>query len=136
VLGSGSLATAIRASMSIPAIMSPVPWEDMMLVDGGIASNLPIETVRAMGADIIIAVDISTPLKDEDVAQSVLSVTGQLTGFLTTRNVEAELRTMGERDILIIPDPGDIASAQFDRIAEDVPTGMEAAEDQVATLRE
>ena len=136
VLGSGSLATAIRASMSIPAIMSPVPWGDMMLVDGGIASNLPIETVRAMGADIIIAVDISTPLQDEDVAKSVLSVAGQLTAFLTTRNVEAELKTLGERDILIIPDLGDIETAQFDRIDEAVPTGLKAAEAQVATLRE
>ena len=136
VLGSGNLATAIRASMSIPAAMSPVPWGDMMLVDGGIASNLPIETVRAMGADIIIAVDISTPLKDENVAQSVLSIAGQLTGFLTRRNVAAEISTLGERDVLIIPDLGDIASAQFDRIDEAVPTGLVAAQAQVATLRE
>ena len=101
VLDSGNLAKAIRASMSIPAIISPVAWGEMMLVDGGIASNLPIETVRAMGADIIIAVDISTPLQDENVAQSILSVAEQLSGFLTRRNVEAELRTLGERDIFV-----------------------------------
>ena len=106
VLDSGSLATAIRASMSIPAILSPVAWGDMMLVDGGIASNLPIETVRAMGADIIIAVDISTPLQGEDVAQSILSIAEQMSGFLTRRNVEAELRTLGERDILLVPELG------------------------------
>jgi len=135
VLGSGSLAMAIRASMSIPAIMSPVAWGDMLLVDGGIASNLPIETVRAMGADIIIAVDISTPLKKEDVAQSIFTVAEQLSGFLTRRNVEAELRTLGERDILLIPELGDIESAQFDRIDEAVPTGLQAAEENVAALR-
>jgi len=136
VLGSGSLAKAIHASMSIPAIMSPVPWGDMMLVDGGIASNLPIETVRAMGADIVIAVDISTPLQDKDVAKSILSITGQLSGFLTRRNVEAELRTMGERDVLLIPDLGDITSAQFDRIDEAVPIGLRAAEEKLTKLRE
>jgi len=135
VLGSGSLATAIRASMSIPAIMSPVAWGDMMLVDGGIASNLPIETVRAMGADIIIAVDISTPLQDENVAQSILSIAEQMSGFLTRRNVEAELRTLGEQDILLIPDLGDIETGQFDRIDEAVPTGLQAAEDNLAALR-
>jgi len=135
VLGSGSLAMAIKASMSIPAIMSPVPWGDQMLVDGGIASNLPIETVRAMGADIIIAVDISTPLKGEDVAQSVLSITGQLTGFLTRRNTEAEISTLGERDVLLIPDLGDITSAEFDRIDEAVPTGIKAAEENLTALR-
>ena len=135
VLDSGNLAKAIRASMSIPAIMSPVAWGDLMLVDGGIASNLPIETVRAMGADIIIAVDISTPLQDEDVAKSILSVAEQLSGFLTRRNVEAELRTLGERDILLVPELGDIESGQFDRIDEAVPTGLQAAEDHVAALR-
>jgi len=132
---SGSLAMAIRASMSIPAAMSPVPWEDRMLVDGGIASNLPIETVRAMGADIIIAVDISTPLSDEDVAQSILSVANQMISFLTRRNVEAELSTLGERDILLVPDLGDIATGQFDRIDEAIPIGLQAAEDNVLALR-
>jgi len=132
---SGSLAMAIRASMSIPAAMSPVPWQDMMLVDGGIASNLPIETVREMGADIIIAVDISTPLNDEDVAQSILSVANQMISFLTRRNVEAELRTLGERDILLVPDLGDIATGQFDRIDEAIPTGLQAAEENVLALR-
>ena len=136
VLGTGSLAMAIKASMSIPAIMSPVAWGDLMLVDGGIASNLPIETVRAMGADIVIAVDISTPLQDEDVAHSILSIAGQLSGFLTRRNVEAELRTLGERDILLIPELGDIASAQFDRIDEAVPTGLQAAEENLTALHE
>ncbi len=135
VLGSGSLAMAIKASMSIPAIMSPVPWGDLMLVDGGIASNLPIETVRAMGADIIIAVDISTPLQDEDVAKSILSIAGQLTGFLTRRNTEAEIATLGERDVLLIPDLGDITSAEFDRIAEAIPTGAKAAEENLTALR-
>ena len=135
VLGTGSLAIAIKASMSIPAIMSPVPWEDMMLVDGGIASNLPIDTVRAMGADIIIAVDISTPLQDEDVAKSILSITGQLTGFLTRRNTEAEIETLGERDVLLIPELGDITSAEFDRIDEAIPTGVKAAEENLTALR-
>ena len=135
VLGSGSLAKAIRASMSIPAILSPVAWGDLLLVDGGIASNLPIETVRAMGADIIIAVDISTPLQEEDVARSILSIAEQMSGFLTRRNVEAELSTLGERDILLIPDLGDIETGQFDRIDEAVPTGLQAAEENLAALR-
>ena len=135
VLGSKSLATAIHASMSIPAIMAPVAWDDMMLVDGGIASNLPIETVRAMGADIIIAVDISTPLNDEDVAKSILSIAEQMTGFLTRRNVEAEIATLGERDILLTPDLGDIATGEFDRVDEAVPTGVHAAEENLVALR-
>jgi NTE family protein len=135
VLDSGSLPKAIRASMSIPAIMTPVPWGDRKLVDGGIASNLPIEVVREMGADIVIAVDISTPLSEEDASTSLLSVTGQLTGFLTRRNVEAEIATLTEQDILLVPDLGDIATGDFERIAEAIPTGVASAEEHLAELR-
>jgi NTE family protein len=115
--------------------MTPVPWGDRNLVDGGIASNLPIEVVRDMGADIVIAVDISTPLSDEDVSTSLLSVTGQLTGFLTRRNVEAEIATLTAQDVLMVPDLGDIGTADFDRIAEAIPTGIESAEEHLAQLQ-
>jgi NTE family protein len=135
VLGSGSLPKAIRASMSIPAIMAPVPYGDRKLVDGGIASNLPIKTVRAMGADIVIAVDISTPLSEEDASASLLSVTGQLTGFLTRRNVEAEIATLTSQDLLLVPDLGDIATGDFDRISEAVPTGAASAEEHLDQLK-
>lgn len=135
VLGSGNLPKAIRASMSIPAIMAPVPWGDRMLVDGGIASNLPIRAVRDMGSEIVIAVDISTPLREDDVAQSLLSIAEQLSGFLTRRNVEAEVATLAERDVLIIPDLGDIGSGDFNRMAEAVPTGFAAAEAALAKIR-
>jgi len=135
VLDSGSLPKATRASMSIPAIMTPVPWGERNLVDGGIASNLPIEVVREMGADIVIAVDISTPLSEKDVSKSLLSVAGQLAGLLTRRNTEAEIATLGAQDILLIPDLGDIETADFDRMAEAVPTGVESAEAHLTELR-
>jgi len=134
VLAAGSLPKAIRASMSIPAIMAPVAWGERHLVDGGIASNLPIEVVRGMGADIVIAVDISTPLSEEDVSTSLLSVVGQLTGFLTRRNTEAEIATLGGQDILLIPDLGDIETGDFDRMADAVPTGITSAEAHLAEL--
>ena len=135
VLGAGSLPKAIRASMSIPAVMTPVQWGERNLVDGGIASNLPIEAVRGMGADIVIAVDISTPLSDEDVSTSLLAVAGQLVGMLTRRNTEAEIATLGAQDILLIPDLGDIETGDFDRMGEAVPTGIASAEAHIAELR-
>ncbi len=136
ILGTGNLATAIRASMSIPAAMAPVLVDGRMLVDGGIAANLPISVVREMGADIVIAVDISTPLKSQDEIGTVLSIAEQLSGFLSHRNVLAEIATLTESDVIIEPDLGDIATADFDRIKEAVPLGQYAALENLDRLRE
>jgi len=135
VLDSGNLAAAIRASMSVPAAFAPVTIDGRQLVDGGIANNLPIDVVRSMGADIVIAVDISTPLFTEEELQSVLSITVQLTGILTRRNAEAQIATLTDEDVLLIPDLGDITSADFDRAAEAIPTGVAAAEASLESLR-
>ena len=61
VLSAGSLPDALRASMSVPGVFAPVRIDDRILVDGGMSNNLPVSVVREMGADIVIAVDISSP---------------------------------------------------------------------------
>src|SRR5690606_40519007 len=81
--GSGSLALAMRASMSLPGIFQPVRIDGRVLVDGGIAEQVPIDTVRRMGADVVIAVDVGTPLMELGSDASVLQVVSQLTGRLT-----------------------------------------------------
>ncbi|MCP4236292.1 MAG: patatin-like phospholipase family protein [Aestuariibacter sp.] len=103
VLGKGDLATAMQASMAIPAVFSPVHLNDKILVDGGGANNLPISVVRSMGADIVIAIDISAPLFEQGDLNDPLNVIIQLTGLLTRRNVERQLQTRNENDGLIIP---------------------------------
>ena len=135
VLGSGNLAKAIRASMAVPAALSPVPWDGRRLVDGGIASNLPVEVVKNMGADIIIAVDLGEPLSEHELGESLLGIVDQLTAMLVRDNVERELAMLTDEDVLILPDLGDITSAQFDRVGEAIPTGVVAAELQVDELR-
>ena len=136
VLDSGNLAKAIRASMAVPAALSPVPWDGRRLVDGGIASNLPVETVKEMGADIIIAVDLGEPLSEHELGESLLSIVDQLTAMLVVDNVERELAMLTDEDVLIHPDLGDITSAQFDRVLEAIPTGVVAAELKIDELRE
>jgi NTE family protein len=127
VLSSGSLPNALRASMSVPGVFAPVRIADRMLVDGGMANNLPVSVVRAMGADIVIAVDISTPLLKEEQLTSFLSVTEQLTGFLTRRNTDLQIQSLGAEDILIIPELGDFSSSDFEGAEEIVHLGYEAA---------
>ncbi|MEL7450865.1 MAG: patatin-like phospholipase family protein, partial [Pseudomonadota bacterium] len=78
VLSTGSLAMAIRASLSIPAIFTPAEIDGALLVDGGVSNNMPVDVVRAMGADIVIAVDISTALLTREKLTSVVAITEQL----------------------------------------------------------
>lgn len=128
VLAGGDLALAIRASMSIPIVFAPREIGGRLLVDGGIANNLPIDVVREMGADIVIAVDISTPLAGRDEIVSVLDITDQITTILTRRNIDMQIGTLAGGDILIQPDLGDITTASFGRAAEAVPVGYAAAD--------
>src|SRR5688572_25864650 len=62
VMNSGDLVTALRASMSAPGVFAPAPRDGRLLIDGGIAENLPVDTARQMGVDRLIVVDVSFPL--------------------------------------------------------------------------
>ena len=136
VIDSGDLAMAMRASMSIPAFFTPVNIDGNLLVDGGIANNLPIDAARDMGADVIIAVDISTPLRGRDELTSVISITDQLSGFLTRRNTEAQIDTLTGEDLLILPALGDITGGDFKRAVETIAIGVTATREHRDQLRQ
>ncbi|WP_447730779.1 patatin-like phospholipase family protein [Pseudoxanthomonas suwonensis] len=128
-LGSGSLALAMRASMSLPGIFQPVRIDGRVLVDGGIAEQVPIDTVRRMGADVVIAVDVGTPLMELGSDASVLQVVSQLTGMLTVGNTRDSVSRLGGRDVLVVPLLGeDVATGDFAKAAEALRIGREAAE--------
>jgi len=126
VLSHGGLARALRASMSVPGALAPVEIDGRLLVDGGIANNLPIDEARKLCGDVIIAVNISTaPLKREEIT-SAFSVAGQLINFLGKVNVERQLNSLGARDVLVAPELGDISAASFERSADAIRIGEEA----------
>ena len=135
VLGQGSLPQALRASMAVPGVFAPTVINGRLLVDGGMANNLPINVVRNMGAEIVIAVDISAPLLTEKELKSVLNVTEQLTNFLTRRNTEAQIASLGPRDILIVPDLSDFSSADFTQANPIAQAGYDSASLVRAGLR-
>ena len=108
-----SLADAMRASMSVPGAFSPFPFKKHVLVDGGLSQNLPVEQARAMGADIIIAVNAGTPLGKSKDIHSVAGVMGQMIGILTERNVEHSKSLLTDRDILITTDLEGFNSGDF-----------------------
>jgi NTE family protein len=135
VLDSGDLASAIRASMSIPGFFAPVKINGRLLVDGGVTNNLPVDVVRQMGADVSIVVDISTPLSPKEALGSVVSIVLQLTGIMTRSNTEEQLTTLSANDVLIVPDLGSITTGDFTKAAEGVEMGLAAAQANRAALQ-
>ncbi len=127
VLGKGDLVTALRASMSIPGVFAPVEAEGKLLVDGGIADNLPVDVAREMGAEVLICVDIGTSLRPRAKLQSATSVTAQVMTILIQRNVAARLKTLREQDILIQPDLGDAGTTDFSRALSILKVGEDKA---------
>jgi NTE family protein len=134
VLDRGSVAQAMRASMSIPGGIAPVEIDGRLLVDGGIANNLPIDEARKLCADVVIAVNISTPpLKRRDLT-SALTVAAQLLNFLGKQTVDQQLKSLGSADVLIEPALGDITASDFDRAKDAIRLGEEGARKLAASL--
>ena len=136
VIARGSLATAMRASMSIPGLFPPVPFDDRLLIDGGVASNLPVEAALELAPDVLIAVDISTPRDLEVDPGSSIAVIRRLTQFLTKGNVDRSKAKLSERDILIEPDLADISAQDFVRAEEAIQIGERSAHAVIDRLRE
>lgn len=81
-LTSGSLPLAMRSSMSIPGVFSPVEMGDMLLIDGGALNNFPADVVKKMGADIVIGIDLSTGWKKKENLGSLPNVLSQLINIM------------------------------------------------------
>ncbi len=135
VLASGSLAQAMRASMSVPGAMSPVEIDGRLLVDGAIADNLPIDQARKLCADVIIAVNISTPPLTRSEITSAYSVVTQLLNFLGKQTVDDQLKSLTDKDVLIAPDLGDVSTVKFDRSKDAIRIGEEATRALADKLR-
>lgn len=127
VIGEGDLALAVRASMSIPVFFAPVRVDGRLLIDGGPANNLPIDIVRQMGADIVIAVDITARLLHDEEIDSAVSVADQMTNILVQRTVQEQIAALTENDILIRPDLEGIGGMDFSKTLDPIATGEQAA---------
>ncbi|WDZ98236.1 patatin-like phospholipase family protein [Herbaspirillum sp. WKF16] len=130
VLDQGSLPRAMRASMAVPGLFAPFRIGARTLVDGGLVSNLPVQTARDMGADVVIAVNIATPLQDAAQLQSPTAVAQQMVGILIQQNVKAQKVLLGSGDVLIEPELGGISFTDFARGKDGVNAGWEAAQRQ------
>jgi NTE family protein len=101
VMGDGNLITAIRASMAIPAIFTPVQYHEKTLVDGGVVNNFPVLDVKEMGADFVIGVNLNKGLAEAKELKTAFDVLLQIAFFKDASMFEQHKK---ECDIYILPD--------------------------------
>lgn len=131
VLGEGSLVDAMRASMSVPGVFAPVEMDDRILVDGGVVKNFPVDVARELGADVVIAVLVSSPEPTdegpgEDIP-SVLDVSFRVIDLFTRENEEEQRELLTEDDVFVEVDTSPYTAASFTRSDEIIDLGVAQA---------
>jgi len=135
VLDRGELAGAMRASMSVPGAFAPYKLNGKLLIDGGMADNVPIDVAREMGADIVIVVATQAELAKAVDIRSVPQVLGQTVTLLILANERQQLATVKPTDVLINVDTEGLGSADFKKGRQFIEIGRKSALRKEADLR-
>jgi NTE family protein len=131
-LTEGFLPDAIRASMAIPTAFEPVRLDGRLLIDGGIARNLPAEDVRALGADVVICSDVAEPLASAAELTSLVDVLLQTIAFQMTASTDAQRALC---DVVVHPDVAGFSSTSFTSAGPLIRRGEAAARAALPELR-
>ena len=134
VFNQGRLPDVMRASMSVPGAIAPFQIGERIFLDGGLTRNLPVDVARQMGADIVIAVNLGTPLLKRSELQSFVGVSLQTINILTEQNVRTSLDSLKSTDVLISPPLDTIGSADFNSVVDAMVLGAAATREIAATL--
>jgi NTE family protein len=131
VFKDGSLAQAMRSTMSIPGVFAPVEHGSEVYSDGAAVNNLPVDVARKMGADVVIAVYLDTGTFNRSTLQSLVGVAGRNLQILIAAN---EAKSMKDASILLKANVSKFTSGDFDKSAEIIPQGVEVAQEHAAEL--
>src|SRR3984893_9320769 len=134
VMDKGDLAIAMRASISTPGVFAPVETQGRLLVDGGLAENLPVNVARAMHADILIVSDVSFPLQPRDALDSALSISNQMIAILVRKDSDRQRASLTAQDILIEPNLGTATATDFTSPGGVIARGEDAARGAIPRL--
>jgi NTE family protein len=125
VLGRPPLARAMRATMAIPGVFTPVNWDDWLLVDGGVLNNVPVDVVKQMGADVVIAVNVGADAASDKVAASLFALLGRTIDTMMSVGVRTSL---AEATLVIDPDLKGLNSGSWRDTDELAARGFAAAD--------
>lgn len=131
VLRDGSLAQAVRASMAIPGVFTPVEINGRVLADGGMIQNIPVETVLAMQAEAVIAVELRLPPGNLTQLQTLPGVLGRAVDVMVTQN---ERRSLAQAQAKVSVDMTGFTGTDYARVKELIALGHKAAASQSAAL--
>lgn len=138
VLSEGTVAEAMRASMTVPGIFPPIPYKGHLLVDGGLSKNIPVSTGRELCGDVVIAVNVSTPSLQQSQLHSFLDIGEQVINIGMQTNMSQELALLKPRDVLLVPILDEFSSADFERAEDLIASGeavVNAHADQLKSLQ-
>ncbi len=127
IMKEGDLASAVFASMAIPGLIPPVERDGKHLIDGGLVNNLPVDIARALGADIVIVVNVGTEPKPASEIGNFIDVLRQTQIILTKENTQVQIDSLINKDILIEPDLKGLGATSFDHASEIANHGKVAA---------
>ena len=130
-LKSGSLSRSLRATMSLPGIFAPVEVDGRYLSDGGLVNNIPTDVAKAMGADIVIVVNIESPAGGREVLETLPGVLSQTINISTLDNSRRSLR---QADFIIAPELGTYSLTDFTKSKEIIDLGQKGAEQKIGLL--
>ena len=132
VFKTGSVATAVRASISIPGIFKPLVIGKRILVDGGVVDNVPVDVAREMGADVVIAVDVSSDTTNYEV-ENIIDVILQTLNIMGNEISKYQLK---EADVVIRPRVSGVGLIDFDKKTYLISEGEKAARAALPAIRE
>jgi len=133
ILSSGSISRAMKASATVPGALEPIEIDGRLLVDGGISNNMPIEVVKAMGADIVI--DIGSPLLTKEEIDSTVAVLNQLSTVLTVNTTDKQKKGLTKRNILLRPEIDQLGTCDFSIMPTALTLGVKVANEHIEQLR-
>ena len=123
VFGRGNTGTAVRASCSIPGVFRPVRIGERVYVDGGLVSPVPVEAAKKLGADVVIAVDVSS-FSERFVPETTMETLLQSINIMYSKLAATQLL---QADIVVRPKVGHISSSDFSKRHEAILEGEKAA---------
>ncbi len=130
-ISTGDLAQAMRASSTVPVVFTPIRADSMRLVDGGLVSNIPVDVAKSMGADLVIAVNTTSPLRSERNIETPWDALDQVTSIMMQQSNRLELE---KANVVVTPDLDGHLASDFHNLDSLIYQGRIAAESKIGEI--